>query len=136
MQQSVSDLKQTTMRNKIEANNLVWDFQNKQQHDLESIHKSLLDLNKSAAGNRIESDDLACDFQNRQQQDMELIKQSLLDLKQCVKSSKAESDVLYPLSSDDEREPMNHKRKRTNKGSRKRKTKVRDNTPSDWNAPM
>ena len=62
MQQSVSDLKQTTIRNKIEADVLVRDFQNKQQHDLESIHKSLLDLKQSAAGNRIKSDYLACDF--------------------------------------------------------------------------
>ena len=65
----VSDLKQTTIRNKIEAHNLVRDFQNKQQHDLESIHKSLLDLKTSAAGSGIESADLAADYQNRQQQD-------------------------------------------------------------------
>ena len=53
-----------------------------------------------------------------------------------MKSSKAGSDVLDPLSSGDEQEPMNHKRKHTNKESRKRKMKVRDSTPSDWNAPM
>ena len=97
IQQYVCDLNQTTIRSKIEAHNLVRDFQKKQQHDLESIHISLLGLKKSAAGNRIESDDLACDFQNRQQQDMELIKQSLLDLKQCVKSSKGKSNVLRSI---------------------------------------
>ena len=137
MQQSISYLKQTTIRNKIEADVLVKDYQNQQQHNLESIHKSLLDLKQSAAENRIKSDYLACDFQKKQQQDMELIKQSLLDLKQCATSSRAESDVLDPLSSDDERKLMNCKRKCTNKRPRKRKKRlVRDNEPNDWNAPM
>ena len=100
---------------------IVRDFQKKQQQDLELIHKSLLDLKQSTAGNRLESDDLASDYQNKQQEDLEVIKQSLLDLKQCATSSRAESDVLDSLSSDDEREPMNRKRKRTNKDSGKRK---------------
>ena len=124
MQQSFSDLKQTTIRNKIGTDNLVRDFQKKQQQDLELIHKSLLDLKQSTACNRFESDDPASDYQNKQQKDLEVIKQSILDLKQCATSSRAESDVLDSLSSDDEREPMNRKRKRTNKDSRKRPCKA------------
>ena len=74
MQQSFSDLKQTTIRKKIEAHYLVRDFQKKQQQDLELIHKSLLDLKQSTAGNRFESDDLASDYQNKQQEDLEVIR--------------------------------------------------------------
>ena len=67
---------------------------------------------------------------------MELIKQSLLDLKQCATSIRVESDLQDPLHLEDEREPMNRMRVRTNDESRRRgKRKVRDNKPNDWNAP-
>ena len=139
MQQSLSDLKETTIRNKIEADDLVRDFKNKQQHDLELIQKSLLDLKQSAESNRIESDDLASDFKNKQQQDIELIKQSLLDLKQCAASRRAESDVQARdfSSLEYEHEPMNRTSEREDKEIQRRKKRlVRDNEPNDWNAPL
>ena len=117
MQQSLSDLKQTTIENKIEANNLVRDFQNKQQQDLDLIHKSILHLKQSAADNRFESDDMASDYQTKHQQELETIKKSLFDLKRNATSSRIESDT-------------------QDKKSRKRKKKVRDNVPDDWNAPL
>ena len=118
MQQSLSDLKQTTIENKIEANNLVRDFQNKQQQDLDLIHKSILHLKQSAADNRFESDDMASDYQTKHQQELETIKKSLFDLKRNATSSRIESDT-------------------QDKKSKKRKKKlVRDNVPDDWNAPL
>ena len=117
LQQSLSDLKQTTIENKIEGNNLVRDFQNKQQQDLDLIHKSILHLKQSAADNRFESDDMASDYQTKHQQELETIKKSLLDLKRNATSSRIESDT-------------------QDKKSRKRKKKVRDNVPDDWNAPL
>ena len=47
IQQSILDLKQETMRSKIEGDVRARDFQNKQKHDLELVKQSLFDLKQS-----------------------------------------------------------------------------------------
>ena len=112
----------------------------KQQQGMELIQKSLSDIKRSVVSNKNEVDDSAKEFQNKQQQDMEVIQKSLIDLKQSMKRSRSESDVLDKdsLSSKGVHGTKNHmhNRNKDSKDSRKRKKKVRDNVPDDWNAPL
>ena len=112
----------------------------KQQQGMELIQKSLSDIKRSVVSNKNEVDDSARGFQNKQQQDMEVIQKSLIDLKQSMKRSRSESDVLDKdsLSSKGVHGTKNHmhNRNKDSKDSRKRKKKVRDNVPDDWNAPL
>ena len=81
IQQSILDLKQETMRSKIEGDVRARDFYIKQQHDLELVKQSLFDLKQETMKSKIE-EDVAKEFQNKQQHDLELLKQSLFNLKQ------------------------------------------------------
>ena len=55
IQQSILDLKQETMRSKIEGDVRARDFQHKQQHDLELVKQSFFDLKQSVVSSRGES---------------------------------------------------------------------------------
>ena len=84
MQQSILNLKQETMRSKIEGDVRARDFQHEQQQDLELVKQSLFDLKQSVVISRGESAhqvdmvERNDNFQSKEQSVLENTQQSCL----------------------------------------------------------